>query len=96
VKPIDQARADLNAVKAGGDHDDMWKAFELVLQTGIKLKAVMVEKKLTLAKTKCPKCNGAESLHGRLIVGQASGRHRRSGGAFRMWCDTCADIRMME
>jgi hypothetical protein len=96
VKAIEEARARLDVAKASGETDDMWKAFELVLQTGMKLKQVMVDKKMTLAKTKCPKCQGAESLHGRLVVGQAAGRHRRSGGAFRMWCDTCPDIRMME
>lgn len=93
MNPIEQARADLNAAEAA---DPGWKQFELVLNTGVKLKALMVAKKLTLAKTKCPKCNGAESLHGRLVTGPAAGRHGRSGGAFRMWCDTCTDIRMME
>jgi hypothetical protein len=75
---------------------ELERHFDLVLGTGMTLKQGMVDKGLTLAKTKCPKCNGPESLHGRLVVGQAAGRHRRSGGAFRMWCDTCADIRMME
>lgn len=93
MKPIEEARMDLDAAKA---KDPMWEAFELVLKTGMKLKAVMVAKKLTLAKTKCPKCNGPEALHGRLVVGSAAGRHRNSGGAFRMWCDTCPDVRMME
>lgn len=93
MKPIEQARADLNAAEAA---DPGWEKFELVLRTGIKLKAVMVKKGLTLAKTKCPRCEGVESLHGRLVVGSAAGRHRSSGGAFRMWCDTCPDIRMME
>ena len=93
MKPIEQARADLNAAQAA---DPMWEKFELVLRTGIKLKQVMVEKKLSLAKTRCPKCEGPESLHGRLITGPAAGRHGRSGGAFRMWCDSCPDIRMME
>lgn len=96
MKPIEQARAELNAAKASGEHDDFMRTFGRVLETGMKLKQVMVAKGLTSAKTKCPKCEGAESLHGRLIVGQAAGRHRRSGGAFRMWCDTCPDIRMME
>jgi len=93
MKPIERARAELNAAKA---EDPGWEMFDLVLRTGLKLKQVMVGKGLTLAKTKCPKCQGAEALHGRLVVGQAAGRHRRSGGAFRMWCDNCADIRMME
>jgi hypothetical protein len=93
VKPIEQARADLNAAKAA---DPLWEQFQLVLKTGLKLKQVMVDKGLTLAKAKCPKCQGEGALHGRLIVGQAAGRHRKSGGAFRMWCDTCPDVRMLE
>jgi hypothetical protein len=93
MKPIEQARADLNAAQAA---DPGWEKFEFVLRTGIRLKQVMVAKGLTLAKTKCPKCNGAEALHGRLVTGLAAGRRGRSGGAFRMWCDACPDIRMME
>lgn len=93
MKPIKRARAELDAAKAA---DPDWRHFEQVLTTGMKLKQVMVDKGLTQAKAKCPKCEGTESLHGRLIVGSAAGRHRRSGGAFRMWCDNCPDIRMME
>jgi len=93
MKPIERARAELDAAQA---KDPMWEQFELVLNTAVKLKKVMVDKNLATAKAKCPKCNGAESLHGRLVVGQAAGRHRNSGGAFRMWCDTCPDIQMME
>ena len=72
------------------------KMMALVLNTGMKLKAGMVERKITAAKAKCPKCKGAESRHGRLMVGKAAGRHRKSGGAFRTWCDNCDDVRMME
>lgn len=93
MKPIEQARADLDVAKGA---DPGWEQFELVLRTGMKLKRVVVAKGLTSARAKCPKCDGAESLHGRLIVGAAAGRHRRSGGAFRMWCDKCPDIRMIE
>jgi hypothetical protein len=92
MKPIEQARAELDAAKA----DPLWEQFDLVLKTGMKLKQVMVAKGLARAKAKCPKCEGAESLHGRLITGSAAGRHRSTGGAFRMWCDNCPDIRMME
>jgi len=95
VKPIEEARAALDAA-ARGEPDEIWKAFELVLNAGMKLKKVMVEKRLSSAKAECPKCKVVGALHGRLITGQAAGRHRRSGGAFRMWCDTCPDIRMME
>lgn len=66
-----------------------------VLDAGMKLKKVMIDKGLEAAKAKCPVCGGEESLHGRLITGKAAGRHRSSGGAFRMWCDAC-DARMME
>lgn len=96
MKPIEQARLDLNAERAKGEHSDFMKHLAVVLRTALKLKKVMVDKNLTTAKTKCPKCEGSEALHGRLVVGRDAGRHRRSGGAFRMWCDNCADIRMME
>jgi hypothetical protein len=66
-----------------------------VLESGTRLKKVMVEKGLEAAKANCPVCAGEETLHGRLITGVAAGRHRRGGGAFRMWCDGC-DARMME
>lgn len=92
MKPIEAARARLNAAKA---EDPGWEKFELVLKTGLKMKATMVERGLTAASDKCPKCQKSGALHGRLVVGQAAGRHRRSGGAFRMWCDNC-DVRMME
>lgn len=96
MKPIEEARARLNAEKASGEHAEFMKHAGLVLDAGMKMKATMVAKGLTAASDKCPKCNTSGALHGRLVVGQAAGRHRRSGGAFRMWCDNCADIRMME
>lgn len=96
MKPIEEARARLNAAEASGEHADFMKHFGLVLTAGEKMKAAMVAKGLSSAKDKCPKCEVSGALHGRLVVGQAAGRHRRSGGAFRMWCDNCADIRMME
>jgi hypothetical protein len=95
MKGIDKARAELDAAKAKGEDDKWFAQFQGVLEAGIKLKAVMVQKGITNARAKCPKCE-KETLHGRLIIGQAAGRHRKSGGAFRMWCDTCPDIRMME
>ncbi len=96
MKPIDEARADLNAAQASDEHADFMKHAGLVLDVGMKLKAQMVKRSLTLAAAKCPKCEVVGALHGRLVVGQAAGRHRRSGGAFRMWCDNCAGMRMME
>ena len=79
-----------------GDPDEFMRHIDMVMGTAVKLKQVMADKRLTHAKTKCPKCQGAESLHGRLVVGKYAGRHRNSGGAFRMWCDSCPDVRMME
>lgn len=96
MKPIEKARRDLDASKASAKHSAWIKQFEMVVETGMKLKRRMVAASLTAAKAKCPKCQGPEALHGRLIIGAAAGRHRRSGGAFRMWCDNCPDIRMME
>ena len=93
MKPIEQARLDLDAAKA---KDPMWETFEATLHAGVKLKAVMVKKNLTVAKANCPICKAPGALHGRLITGQAAGRHRRSGGAFRMWCDTPGCAQMME
>lgn len=93
MKPIEQARLDLDAAKA---KDPLWEKFEAVLMAGLKLKAAMVKKSLTSAKAECPSCKVVGALHGRLITGQAAGRHRKSGGAFRMWCDNCPDIRIME
>ncbi len=86
-------RSALHAAKA---KDPLWEKFEAVLMAGVKLRAVMVKKSLTSAKAECPSCKVVGALHGRLITGQAAGRHRKSGGAFRMWCDNCPDIRMME
>lgn len=69
----------------------------MVVMTAERLKKVMIDKKLTAAIAKCPKCKTVpETLHGRLVTGQAAGRHRNSGGAFRMWCDVCPDFRMIE
>lgn len=93
MKPIEQARLDLDAAKA---KDPMWEKFEAALKAGVKLKAVMVKKNLTVAKANCPSCKAPGALHGRLVIGQAAGRHRRSGGAFRMWCDTPDCIQMFE
>lgn len=95
MKPIEQARADLNAAKACDD-DDFSKHIEKVLEAGTKLKKVMIQKSLQAARATCPNCGREGALHGRLVTGPAAGRHRKSGGALRMWCDTCPGIRMME
>jgi len=95
MKGIEKARADLDAANARGDDDDFMKHFGQVLDAGVKMKKLMVDGNKTAVRARCPKCE-KETLHGRLITGQAAGRHRKSGGAFRMWCDTCPDVRMME
>lgn len=97
MKPIEQARADMTAAEARGEHDDFMKHMGMVLEVGAKLKKVMVARGLAVAKAECPKCKVVGALHGRLITGPNAGRHRRSGGAFRMWCDTpdCG-VAMME
>lgn len=96
MKPIEQARADLNAAEARSEHADFMRHAGVVLDVAVKLKKVMMAKGLGIAAAECPSCHVRGALHGRLITGPAAGRHRKSGGAFRMWCDTCPDIRMME
>lgn len=95
MKPIEQVRAALEAEKAKGDDSDFMKEMGQVLDAGVKLKAAMVKRGLTRAKAVCPKCKN-ETLRGRLVTDHAAGRHRKSGGAFRMWCDGCPSMRMME
>jgi len=96
MKPIEEARAKLNAEQASGEHAEFMEGFGRVLDAAEKMKTTMVARGLQAASDKCPKCQTSGALHGRLVVGRAAGRHQRSGGAFRMWCDNCADIRMME
>lgn len=88
MKPIEEARAKLNAEQAKGEHSEWMKDFGLVLDAGVKLKKITVERKMTRAKTECPKCHVRAALQGYLVIGPAAGRHGRSGGAFRMWCET--------
>lgn len=81
---IDKARRELVEAKVREKFDE----FGAVLAAGVKLKKIMVEQGLTAAKAKCPICGGADTLKGRLVIGRGAGRHRSSGGAFRMWCET--------
>lgn len=65
---------------------DFFAKVKDVLEAGMKLKKVMIEKKITSAKAVCPRgCGG--HIHGRL-----AGRKNH----LRMWCDRCEDVRMME
>lgn len=94
---IDKAKRDLAASKASGEHARFIERAEKILETALRLKKIMVEKCVGAGKANCPICNGVETIHTRLITGSGAGRHRKSGGAFRMWCDTpgCG-VQMME
>jgi hypothetical protein len=95
MKPIEQARAEMTAAGASAEHKAFMEHAGRILTTAVKFKEQMIARKLATALAKCPKCN-ENKLHGRLITGRAAGRHQKSGGAFRMWCDNCTDVRMME
>lgn len=74
--------------KQGERHAAFMKHAALTLQTGIKFKARMVERGLTRAQTKCPRCGIEEALQGALA---GSKRH------MRMWCLTVhCSMEMME
>jgi hypothetical protein len=83
MKPIEQARAELEADKASGKHDDFLQHMEKVLDMGVKLKAAMIKRGLTRAKAKCKLCDG--HLHG-VLVGRKQHLHMR--------CDGCSAIMM--
>lgn len=95
-KGIDRAREEMSAAKATAEPADFMKHAGLVFNAAMKFKKGMIDSKLGTAKAICPKCKVSGALHGRLITGKAAGRHQRSGGAFRMWCDNCPDVRMLE
>lgn len=87
MKPIEQARADLNAEQAKGEHSDFMAHMGRVLDAGVKLKKIMLDKGIASAKAKCPMCPDGY-LHGRL-----AGRKNH----MRMWCDgNGCDVMMME
>lgn len=65
--------------------DDFLKKVGATLETAMKLKAVMLKRKLTVAKAKCPGCDG--HVHGRI----AGPRNH-----MRMWCDGTCGAQMME
>lgn len=82
MKPIEQARAEMEA-----DRSDFIKKTGPILAAGMKLKKVMLDKKITNAKAKCPVCE-----HG-FIHGRLAGRKNH----LRMWCDgEGCDVQMME
>lgn len=90
----EKPRLSMTAKEAAAEHADFMAFAGKVLYSAVKLKAVMLKRGLTSAKAKCPLCEIGH-LHGRLITGRGAGRHRQSGGAFRMWCDGCP-AQMME
>lgn len=97
MKPIDKAREEMTAADASAEHAEFMKHTGMVLDAAVKLKKIMVAKGLGRAKAECPKCHVVGALHGVLIVGKGAGRHRSSGGAFRMWCETAGcGVSMME
>jgi hypothetical protein len=59
--------------------------FDKILEAGVKLKKIMLDKKITAAKAPCTICR-AGFLHGRLV-----GRKQH----LHMWCDNCPS-QMME
>jgi len=85
MKPIEQARLNLEADKASGKHDEFLKHMERVLEMGTKLKAAMVKRGLTRAKAKCQICDG--HLQGALV-----GRKQH----LHMHCDGPCKAVMME
>ena len=85
MKPIEQARADLNAAEARGEHDDFMKRMGRILVEAQKFKVVMKKRGLTRAKARCPFC-ATGHWHGRL-AGPKQHLH--------MSCDGC-DVMMME
>lgn len=84
MKPIEKARADLNAAEARGEHDDFMKRAGRILGTAMKFKKALQKRSLTHGKAKCPYCDGY--LHGQL-AGPKQHLH--------MHCDGC-DVWMME
>jgi len=85
MKPIEQARLNLEADKASGKHDEFLKHMERVLEMATKLKAAMVKRGLTRAKAKCKICDGY--LQGTLV-----GRKQH----LHMHCDGPCKAVMME
>jgi hypothetical protein len=96
MKPIEQARAEMTAAGAKAEHAEFMAHAGKILDVAMQLKKAMMDRNKTVAKAICPFCNVSGALHGRLVTGSAAGRHRRTGGAFRMWCDNCPGVRMME
>jgi hypothetical protein len=85
MKPIEQARLNLEADKASGKHDDFLKKMEEVFEMGAKLKKVMLKRGLTQAKAKCARCTG-------MLHGQLAGRKQH----LHMHCDGPCKAMMME
>lgn len=65
MKPIEQARLNLEAEKKSGAHDEFIARMSEILDAGTKLKKVMLKRGIRLAKAPCPIC-GNGMLHGSL------------------------------
>jgi len=85
---IDKARRELAASRASGEHAEFLETTGKILEFAMAMKKQMVERCIGAATKNCPICGGKDTIHARLITGANAGRHRKSGGAFRMWCST--------
>jgi hypothetical protein len=85
MKGIDQARADLAASKASGEHADFMKHADQILVKAMAFKKALQTRNLTRGKAKCPFCADGH-WHGTL------NGHKQH---LHMACDGC-DVWMME
>jgi hypothetical protein len=85
MKPIEQARLDLNAAQARGEHDDFMKRAGAILRNAMKFKKALQKRNLMRGKAKCPFC--AEGHWHGVLAGPKQHLH--------MSCDGC-DVMMME
>ena len=85
MKPIEQARADLNAAKANGDDDAFMKRMGQILVKAMAFKKALQKRNLTRGKAKCPFC-ATGHWHG-ILAGRKQHLH--------MACDGC-DVQLME
>jgi hypothetical protein len=84
-KPIEQAKEDLAASKASGEHDAFIRRAEKIVEAGAKFKKALLSRNLTRGRAKCPMCDTG-FLHGRIVGPRFHLRFR---------CDSC-DVFMME
>ena len=80
-----QARAEMTAAKASGEHADFMARAGKILTSAMKFKVALQKRGLTRGKAKCPFCESGH-WHGTL-----AGRKQH----LHMACDGC-DVGMME